>query len=173
LKVRKAKRKPRVKRPIKKEGAYDSIWELELHESILSDWEHHADSIPYIVEHQYEPDFVRNIKGKKILLEAKGRFWDYAEYSKYVWINKKLPANTELVFLFANPSAPMPGATRRKDGTKRSHAEWAESKGFKWYSEDTIPNDWINVKAKKAENFKRRNDKIGEYDDPYTNYGED
>jgi hypothetical protein len=79
------------------------------------------------------------------LLEAKGRFWDYAEYSKYVWISKVLPKDTELVFLFANSSAPMPQAKRRKDGTKRSHGEWATANGFQWYSEDTIPDGWINV----------------------------
>ena len=27
---------------------------------------------------------------KLILLEAKGRFWDYAEYSKYIWIREAL-----------------------------------------------------------------------------------
>jgi hypothetical protein len=47
--------------------------------------------------------------------------------------------------LFADPNAPMPQAKRRKDGTKRSHCEWASSKGFQWYSEDSIPEGWIDV----------------------------
>ena len=50
----------------------------------------------------------------------------------------------ELVFLFQKPFSPMPGATIRKDGTKRTHAEWAETNNFRWYSEDTLPNDWRN-----------------------------
>ena len=54
----------------------------------------------------------------------------------------------ELVFLFANPSAAMPQAKRRKDGTKRSHGEWATANGFVWYSRYSIPDDWINVKNK-------------------------
>lgn len=75
-------RKPRVKRPNLKHKGYDSIWEAVLHESILKHWVHHDDKIHYIIEHTYEPDFVKKIGTKKILLESKGRFWDFAEYSK-------------------------------------------------------------------------------------------
>ena len=89
---------------------------------------------------------------KKIYLEAKGRFWDYSEHNKYVWIKKALPKNIELVFLFANPAAPMPGAKRRKDGTKRSHAEWADANNFRWYSVHNIPKKWIDKKASIEEN---------------------
>lgn len=156
-------RKPRVPRPklVKKDGnKYDSIWEMVLHESILKDWEHHTDYVSYVIEHKYEPDFVRKIGRKKILLESKGRFWDFQEYNKYVWVKKILPKNTELVFLFANPSAPMPGAKRRKDGTKRSHGEWATANGFRWFSEDSIPDSWIDKSARDTEEFKKRNDKI-------------
>ncbi len=131
-----------------------------MHESILKDWEHHADKISYVVEHTYEPDFVRTVEDKTILLESKGRFWDHAEYSKYVWVSKRLPEDTELVFLFANPSAPMPGAKRRRDGTKRSHGEWASSNGFRWFSEESIPDEWIDVSAKETEEFKKRNSKL-------------
>ena len=42
----------------------------------------------------------------------------------------------------------MPQAKRRKDGTKRSHGEWATSKGFRWYSEQSLPDEWINIKHK-------------------------
>ena len=131
-----------------------------LHESILKDWEHHTDYVSYVIEHKYEPDFVRKIGRKKILLESKGRFWDFAEYNKYVWVKKILPKNTELVFLFANQSAPMPGAKRRKDGTKRSHGEWATANGLRWFSEDSIPDSWIDKASRNTEEFRRRNDKI-------------
>ena len=114
-------RKPRVARPKEKDvpKGYDSNWECELHQGILDDWSFHTDTVSYTIDHKYEPDFLREIDGKKILLEAKGRFWDFAEYTKYIWVAKVLPADTELVFLFANPNAPMPAAKRRKDGTKR------------------------------------------------------
>jgi len=38
-----------------------------------------------------------------------------------------------------------PGAKRRKDGTKRSHAEWAERNNFRWFSVYNIPKDWIDA----------------------------
>ena len=153
-KVRKGYRKQRVKRPKEKDvvKGYDSNWEYELHSGILDEWEHHVDKVEYVIEHEYEPDFIRTIDGTKILLEAKGRFWDYAEFNKYVWIAKALPADIELVFLFANPNAPMPAAKVRKDGTRRSHGEWASANNFRWFSEDTIPDNWINIKKK--EDFK-------------------
>tara|TARA_B110000902_G_scaffold95177_1_gene112685 strand:- start:145 stop:612 length:468 start_codon:yes stop_codon:yes gene_type:complete len=151
-KFKKGYRAQRVKRPVEKDvvAGYDSNWEYELHSGILDGWSFHPDKVPYVVEHKYEPDFVTQINGKTILLEAKGRFWDFAEFSKYIWINKVLPEDTELVFLFANPSAPMPAAKMRKDGTRRSHGEWASANGFVWYSEDSIPDSWINVENKET-----------------------
>ena len=151
-KIKKGYRKQRVKRPVEKNlvKGYDSNWEYELHSGILDGWSFHTDKVPYTVEHNYHPDFIRELEGKNILLEAKGRFWDYAEFSKYIWISKALPENTELVFLFANPSAPMPQAKRRKDGTKRSHGEWASANNFRWFSEDSIPDSWINPKKRES-----------------------
>ena len=150
--VKSGTRKRRKPRPKEKDlvAGYDSNWEYILHKGLLSDWKHHPSDkiISYIVEHKYHPDFVRKIGKKIILLESKGRFWEYNEYNKYPWIKKMLPKNMELVFLFANPSAPMPQAKRRKDGTKRSHGEWAWSHGFQWYSQDTLPDEWINLKFK-------------------------
>ena len=92
---------------------------------------------------QITPDFVKIIDSKVIFIEAKGRFWDYAEFSKYIHIRKALPEGYELVFLFQKPFAPMPGAKIRKNGTKRTHAEWAETNNFTWYSEETLPKEWI------------------------------
>ena len=136
------KRKPRVKRlRHEKIGPYDSIWEFILHDTLLKEWSHHPDKVKYIVPHTYEPDFQRTLDNKIILLESKGRFWDHAEYSKYLWVRKNLPPNTELVFLFANPAAPMPNSKRRKDGTKRTHAEWAE---------------WIDVTSKETDELSKR-----------------
>ena len=102
----------------------------------------HKGIIEYSIPHKYHPDFIRVINDKIIYLEAKGRFWDHAEYTKYKWIREHLPEDCELVFLFSNPSAPMPAAKKRKDGTKRSHAEWAEKNKFRWYSVDSLPNKW-------------------------------
>ena len=143
-KVKKGFRKARVKRPVEKDvvKGYDSNWEYELHTGILDGWNFHTQKVPYTVEHNYHPDFLKDIDGKKILLEAKGRFWDYAEYNKYKWIKEILPDDCELVFLFSNPSAPMPNAKMRRDGTKRSHGEWASKNGFRWYSTESLPKEW-------------------------------
>ena len=138
------KRVPRKARPKKTNvpKGYDSLWEHVLHETILQDWKHHWDNIDYVVKHKYEPDFVKLIDNKTILLEAKGRFCDYAEYSKYIHIREALPKGYELVFLFQKPFAPMPQAKKRKDGTKRTHAEWAETNNFTWYNEESLPKEW-------------------------------
>ena len=134
------RRFPRKIRPREKNvpKGYDSKWEYTLHQTLLKSWNHHTDKVPYVVEHKYEPDFVKD----RILIEAKGRFWDHAEYSKYIWIRKSLPDTMELIFLFQKPYAPMPGAKKRKDGTKRTHAEWAEVNEFTWYSEETLPEEF-------------------------------
>tara|TARA_R100001244_G_scaffold132178_2_gene107437 strand:+ start:908 stop:1363 length:456 start_codon:yes stop_codon:yes gene_type:complete len=140
MKIRKGFRKQRVVRPKEKDVpvTYDSKWEYSLHQGVLKDWGHHGDKIEYTIDHVYHPDFIKKIGEKTIYIEAKGRFWDYQEYNKYTWVKKSLPPNTELIFLFANPYAPMPQAKKRKDGTKRSHAEWAEANSFKWYTEDSV-----------------------------------
>jgi len=141
--VRRVPRKPRPKKVNVAQG-YDSKWEFDIHQTILKDWMHHGEKIVYVVKHKYEPDFVKMFNNKIVLLEAKGRFWDYAEYSKYIHIREALPKDYELVFLFQKPFSPMPGAKMRKDKTKRTHAEWAETNNFRWYSEDTLPDDWRN-----------------------------
>jgi len=140
---RRVPRKPRPKKTNVPKG-YDSAWEYDIHQTILKDWKHHWDTIKYVVHHKYEADFVKEFDGNIILIEAKGRFWDYAEYSKYIHIREALPKDYELVFLFQKPFSPMPQAKKRKDGTKRTHAEWAETNNFRWYSEDTLPDDWRN-----------------------------
>jgi len=153
-KVKSGARKRRAKRPVEKNliTGYDSNFEYELHVGPLKDWSIHTDKVYYVINHSYTPDFIKRLDGKLIYLEAKGRFWDYQEYNKYIWVRKALPEDTELVFLFANPSAPMPQAKRRKDGTKRSHAEWAEANGFRWFGKYSLPPEWIDPNSIILEN---------------------
>ena len=117
---RRVPRKPRPKK-INVPKGYDSAWEFDMHQTILKDWKHHWDVIKYVVKHKYEPDFVKQIDSKTILLEAKGRFWDYAEYSKYIHIREALPTNTEFLFLFQMPFSPMPGSILRKYVSNLTH----------------------------------------------------
>ncbi len=142
-----ARRKPRKIRPKDKNAprGYDSLWEYEIHQRLFGNWLHHYDTIKYNVPKKYEPDFVKVFdENKVILIEAKGRFWDYAEYSKYIHVRDALEDNAELVFFFQKPLAPMPQSKKRRDGTKRTHAEWAETNNFRWFDEDTLPEEWKN-----------------------------
>lgn len=136
-------RKPRKPRPKEKcPPGYDSLFEAELHKGILKNWEAHPkDSIEYTVPKKYNTDFKREIAGRIILLESKGRFWDSDEYSKYRHARDCLPPNHEIVFIFYNPDYPMPKARKRQDGTKLTHGEWATRNGFRWYTKDTFPKE--------------------------------
>ena len=130
-----------VRRKKKIPKGYDSLFEYNLHTAKLNACSFHAARFPYTVEHMYQPDFIY----KDTLIEAKGRFRDSKEAAKYVWIRKGLPWTLELVFVFQNPNTPMPGARKRKDGTKFTHGEWADKHGFKHYTMDNVPNEWSNT----------------------------
>ncbi|QBJ00575.1 endonuclease [Vibrio phage vB_VpP_BA6] len=112
----------------------DSKFEQELKDGVLKDFDFQHGKIPYAIPHTYRPDFVKD----NLIIEAKGRFRDSAEARKYLFIRDALEENQELVFLFYNPQTPMPFAKKRKDGTKQTHAEWAERNNFKWYTKETI-----------------------------------
>lgn len=123
----------------------DSKWEAKLRDGVLSSCEHHPDEeIPYSMPHHYEPDFVytsqtRGGQLRSVYIEAKGRFIESSEARKYLYIRDVLVARgCEFIFLFYNPENSMPQAKRRKDGTKRTMREWADSNNFKWYTEQTI-----------------------------------
>jgi len=113
----------------------DSKWEGRLRDTLLVGWEHQAEKVPYTVPHNYTPDFQKD----KILIETKGRFRERSEATKYVYVRDSLPSDMKLVFIFYNPETPMPHAKARKDGTKQTHADWAERNGFEWYREDNFP----------------------------------
>ena len=120
---------------------FDSKWEKALVEGIFSGYEYHPQRISYTkpaTKHTYQPDW-KIVRGNHVVfVEAKGRFRERAEYTKYLYVREALKKNEELVFLFMKPNTPMPFAQKRKDGTKRSHAEWADAEGFRWFDEKSI-----------------------------------
>lgn len=137
-----------AKRPKGLPKGYDSKLEYRLHQESLKDAQHHVlnkDRVPYYTEHKYEPDFLFQLHSKLFVIEAKGRFRDSTESSKYKWIRDSLNnwqyykdlgcKEIELVLIFENSSTPMPFAKRRKDGTKQSHGEWATKNNFRWLCE--------------------------------------
>lgn len=117
---------------------YDSKLEQRLHEGPLSTASHHTGKVAYTWEHTYEPDFVVLVGGSTILVECKGYFMDRDDATKYLWVRKSLPEGSTLVFCFENPHKAIHFQSKRKDGTKMTHAEWAEKNGFAWYDESTI-----------------------------------
>lgn len=117
---------------------YDSMLEKRLHEDDLEGVEFHTRKIPYHIEHTYHPDFIHTTDEATFLIEAKGYFQDSAEMQKYKWVAKSLDEGTYLVFVFEKPHKPIHFQKKRKDGTKMTHAEWAEKNGFMWFSEETV-----------------------------------
>lgn len=94
----------------------------------------------YFISGTYLPDFVPKNESN-ILIEAKGRFRTRTESNKYIAVREKNPDIT-IVFVFYDPSKPMPGARKRKDGTRFSMAEWAEKNNFEYYTIKTLPTRW-------------------------------
>jgi len=130
------------KRQKAKKAGYDSYFELELHQGPLQGADYHTEKIRYEVPSRYawyEPDFSVN----SFMVEAKGRFRNRSEMDKYKHINTALKdTDKKLIFIFDNPDLPLPGAQRRKDGTKRSHADWADNLGIKWLSKEDAHLIW-------------------------------
>lgn len=122
------------KRKSARKNGYDSHLERELHEGPLAGALYHPTKINYLIPARYayyEPDFQIGNK----LVEAKGRIRNATEAAKYKHINSELKGTQwELVFVLQNPDLPMPGAKKRKSGDKRTHAEWLDSLGIRWYS---------------------------------------
>ena len=123
-----------------KDVAFDSKWEEETIKCLVNtvpDALAKPKSITYVrpaTPHKYHPD----LQVGNTLIELKGRFRTKEEWSKYLHIRNSLPTDQELVFLFMKPLNAMPHVQKRKDGTKMTHAEWAEKNGFKWFTSKTI-----------------------------------
>ena len=112
---------------------YDSKLEAKLHEGVLSEFDKHPCKIPYVVEHNYHPDFIKSTAKGRIIIETKGFFQDSAEAAKYKWIREALPQGDELVFIFERPDSKLPWSRKRRDGTFLTHLGWAELNGFRAY----------------------------------------
>lgn len=126
------------KRTGKPPKGYDSWLEYDLHIGKLKGCAFHPQAISYVQEKTYYPDFTLTAGGVILYIEAKGRFRDRAEARKYVDVRKGLQGKEELVFVFQKPGVAMPGAQRRKDGTRQTHAEWAILNGFRFFSPDNV-----------------------------------
>ena len=142
-----AKVKKRTGKPPK---GYDSWLEYDLHIGQLKGCRFHTTAVSYIQEKTYYPDFTLTAGAVVLYIEAKGRFRDRAEARKYVDVREGLRSKEELVFVFQKPNVAMPGAQRRKNGTRQTHAEWATLNGFRFFSPETVPKDWGKILTTKG-----------------------
>ena len=124
---------------------YDSWFEYDLFHK-MKQCKYHSDAVLYVTHSRYEPDFTFHNGKYKVYIEAKGRFRTRSEARKYLCVRDGLSKYEQLVFIFMNPKTAMPGAKKRKDGTRQTMAEWADKNGFAWYTMDTLPNAWLRRK---------------------------
>lgn len=153
--------KPTRKKKTKKAKApkgYDSWLEYDLHNNELQEFNYHPEEkIYYAVPSSYSPDFVCQVGSKTILIEVKGRFRTSQEARKYRYVRESLEQGQaseqeeagqqkELIFLFQDASKPMPFASKRKDGTKNTHGEWATKHGFTFFClKKGLPKTWLDM----------------------------
>jgi len=105
---------------------------------------------------RYTPDFpVPTKAGGIIYLEYKGYLRNAAEKLKMTSMKKQHP-ELDIRFVFEKANKPMLGAQKRKDGTKQTHAQWAESYGFPWMQfnprqkktlKECMPKSWLKEMA--------------------------
>lgn len=115
---------------------YDSWAEYRLHTGLLKDELYHPERISYTTEHKYEPDFLIPHSQGEYLIEFKGYFRDGPEAAKYPWIRKALEEHQELIFVFSDPMKPIHFRAKRYDGTRMTHAEWADKNKFRYFNEE-------------------------------------
>ena len=96
---------------------------------VCPDYEYETMRIPYIVERNYNPDF---ILPNGIICEAKGYFKS-ADQRKHKLIKKQQP-DKDIRFVFQRASV-------RGQGSKLTCAEWCEKFGF-LYAEGEVPEEW-------------------------------
>lgn len=124
---------------------YKSDLEKRLHEGSLKETDYEPGSVEYTIPKKYTPDFVT--KDGSIWFEAKGRFQNYGEVQKYTALKRAYPEQ-RIIFIFSDPKKrAYAQCRRRKDGTFLTMQEWAETNGFEWYTEHTIPKELINDDA--------------------------
>ena len=121
---------------------YDSWLEHDLHKQELKGCKFHPCKLKYVQKKHYEPDFVYHNGKFTVYIEVKGRFRTSGEARKYVDVALGLQKNEELVFVFSDPKKPMPNAKARRDGSKRTHGEWAADYGFRFFDRKNTPKEW-------------------------------
>ena len=95
-------------------------------------YEYETKKIPYVIQHNYTPDFVLP---NSVILECKG-YWDAADRRKIKQVKKDNP-DIDLRMVF---QAPFNTISRR---SKTTYAKWCEKNDIPWASFTNIPLDWL------------------------------
>ena len=96
------------------------------------DYEYETKKIPYVIQHNYTPDF---ILPNHIVLECKG-YWDAADRRKIKTIVKDNP-DIDLRMVF---QAPYNTISKK---SKTTYAQWCEKHDIPWTHFHNIPLDWL------------------------------
>lgn len=117
---------------------YDSKFEARIGESLEEldmEFIHQPDSLSYIRECKYTPDFLITTRsGKKIYIETKG-YWLPEERSKHKLVCLQNPdVDIRVVFQNANNKINKNSTTTYADWCKRHKVKWAHL---------SIPEEWL------------------------------
>tara|TARA_R100000781_G_scaffold55018_1_gene35887 strand:+ start:43 stop:390 length:348 start_codon:yes stop_codon:yes gene_type:complete len=103
----------------------DLLDELEV------DYTYEGTKLPYVIEHNYIPDF----QVGSIFLECKGYFKS-SDRRKMLAVQKANP-ELDIRFVFQAPN------NKINKNSKTSYAMWAEKHGFPWCAYYAIPISWL------------------------------
>jgi len=95
-------------------------------------YEYETKKIPYVIQHNYTPDFVLP---NHTVLECKG-YWDAADRRKIKQVKKDNP-DIDLRMVFQSPFNTI---SKR---SKTTYAQWCENQNIPWTSYNNIPLDWL------------------------------
>ncbi len=105
-------------------GRYRSGYEADIAAVLGAEFSHEPDKFWYFVPTTYLPDFVNY--DERIIVEAKGLFFEKKQLTKYQHIRASFPDWT-ICFYFQNPNLKLKLEWELGDMTYR---EWAESSGY-------------------------------------------
>lgn len=95
-------------------------------------YEYESTKVPYIIQHNYTPDF---LLPNGIYLECKG-YWDSEDRRKIKSVLESNPdIDVRMVF-----QAPF---NKIHKGSKTTYATWCERHNIKWCSFHSIPIEWL------------------------------
>ena len=104
----------------------------DLLESLGISYEYESKKVPYIIQHNYTPDF---LLPNYTYLETKG-YWDANDRRKILAVKKANP-EIDLRMIFQSPY------NKISKQSKTTYAQWCERHAIPWTSFHDIPLEWL------------------------------